>query len=123
MEFRLRNPFSLNIFIGLEDSNFLWEVAHDGVVLFSKVETVMSELERIKPYALISYSFNDLDDKNKRYVQRYLFESKNGMLINKRNKQEYIARGVVLLSLDRSKKLITLFETLGVKYGLIKIWR
>lgn len=122
-EFKLKNPFSLNIFTGKEDSHFLWEVVNDGVVLLSKVEMAINDLKNTKPYALISYSFNKLDEKSKKYIQRYLFESKKGVQIDRRNRQEYVSRGVILVSVERAKKVTKLFDEIGVEYSLIKIWR
>jgi len=122
-EFKLRNPFSLIIFTGKEDSHFLWEVVNNGVVLFSKVEMVINDPKNTKPYALISYSFNKLEEKGKKYIQRFLFESERGGKIDRKNRQEYVSRGVILISVERSKKVTRLFNEMGVEYSLIKIWR
>ena len=100
-EFKLKNTFSINIYKGSEDSYFLWEAAKDGAVL---------------------YTFMGLSDKIKKRIQRFLFESKTGIEIDKQNRMEYIAPGVILISIDRSKKTIELFDESGIEYSLVKVW-
>ena len=121
-EFKLKNTFSINIYKGSEDSYFLWEAAKDGAVLYSKPEMILNDPEAIKPYALISYTFMGLSDKIKKRIQRFLFESKTGIEIDKQNRMEYIAPGVILISIDRSKKTIELFDESGIEYSLVKVW-
>jgi len=120
--FDLELSFSLNVYDGKEDTYFLWELVNDGVVLFCKPGMLIHSFDGLKPYALLSYSFTGVVKKDKKKALRYLYESENGMKINKGNKMEYIGLGVIKLSLEKSKKVTALFDELRVEYSLIKIW-
>ena len=122
-ENKLAASFSLILYTGKEDAYFIWETISDGVVTYIKPEMVIPSIKSIKPYALISYSYYSLKDKDKKRVQRYIFESKNGMQIDKSNKIEYIGPGVLLIPLEKSKSIKRFFDEMHVKYSLIKIWR
>lgn len=121
-EFDLEQSFSLNVYDGKEDTYFLWELVNDGVVLFCKPGMLMQSFDGLKPYALLSYSFSGVVNKVKKKALRYLYESENGLKINKSNKMEYIGPGVLKLSLEKAEKVTTLFNELKVDYSLIKIW-
>ena len=119
----LQINFSPIIYTGDEDSYFLWEAVKDGSVLFVRPEMVVSPAANISPYALISYSFSGLNDQIKKKVQRFLFESKYGANINMKNRMVYIAPGVILIALEKSKEIISLFESNNVNYTLVKLWK
>jgi len=122
-EYRLKVSFSLMIPTGREDPYFMWEALKDGVVVFIRPELAFDSIGNVKPYALISYSYLGLKENNKKKVQRFLFESKKGIQIDKSNKMEYIGSGVILLSLKRSKKATEFFDQMHLQYSLMKIWR
>ena len=119
----LQINFSPIIYKGDEDSYFLWEVVKDGSVLFVRPEMVVSPIANMSPHALISYSFSGLNDQTKKKIQRFLFESKHGANIDKKNKMVYIAPGVILIALEKSKEIILLFESNNVNYTLVKLWK
>lgn len=122
-EFKLEVSFSLMIYSGKEDPYFIWEAIKDGVVIYIRPEMVIDSNKNIKPYALISYSYVGLKNSDTKRVQRFLFESQKGMQIDRNNKIEYIAPGVILLSLEKSKHITKLFDEMRLNYSLLKIWR
>lgn len=121
-EYKLENSFSLMIYTGEEDSYFLWEMIKDGVVLYSKPEMAIHSVQDIMPYALISYTYRGLKENDKKRIQRFLFESKKGASIDRNNKMEYIAPGVILLPLGKSKRVTQFFDASHLTYSLIKLW-
>lgn len=122
-EHRLKVSFSLVIPTGNEDPYFMWETLKDGVVVYIKPEMAIHSIGKVKPYALISYSYASLKENDKKKVQRFLFESKKGVQIDKDNKMEYIAPSVILLPLEKSKYVTEFFDKMHLKYSLMKIWR
>jgi predicted nucleotidyltransferase len=123
VENRLEASFSLIIYTSNEDPYFLWETISDGVVIYIKPELVLQSIKSVKPYTLISYSYSGLNNNIKKKVQRFIFESKNGLQIDRNNKMEYIAPGVLLFPLEKSKSIIKFFDDIHMKYSLIKIWK
>ncbi len=122
-KYNMETSFSLIIYTGEEDSYFIWEMMKDGIVIYSKPEMAIKSIQNLKPYGLISYTYSGLKETEKKRIQRFLFESKNGIKVNRKNKMEYIAPGVILLSADKLKKTIKFFEEHKLKHSLIKIWR
>ena len=84
---------------------------------------VNQSIHGIKPHALISYSYSGLNNNDKKKVQRFIFESKKGLQIDKDNKMVYISPGVLLLELEKSKIVTKFFDEIHLKYSLMKIWR
>jgi predicted nucleotidyltransferase len=122
-EFKLKASFSIIIYTGTEDPYFVWEVVKDGIAIYIKPEMAISSIQNVKPYSLISYSFAGLKDSEKKRIQRFLFESKKGVQIDRSNKMEYIAPGVIVLPLEKSKHVIEFFDEMHLQYSLMKIWR
>ena len=120
---RLKLSFSLMVYSGNEDSHFLWEAMQDGVVLFSRPGTAISGFANTQPVALISYTFKGIGGAGRQKLRRFIFESEKGVRIDRRNRQEYVAPGALLLSLERARLLTWMFDSMGVKYGLLKLWR
>lgn len=122
-EYKFEASFSLILYTGKEDPYFIWETISDGVVLYIKPELVIPSIQSVKPYALISYTYSSLKDNDKKRMQRYIFESKKGLKIDKNNKLEYIGPGVLLIPLEKSKFIKRFFDEMHVRFSLIKIWR
>ncbi len=122
-EFRLEASFSIMIYTGEEDPYFVWEAVKDGVAIYIKPEMAIHSIQNVKPYSLVSYSFTGLKDSEKKRIQRFLFESKKGVQIDRSNKMEYIAPGVLVLPLEKSKHVIEFFDKMHLQYSLMKIWR
>jgi len=122
-EYRLEASFSLTTYTGKEDSYFLWEVMKDGVVLYCGPETAIRSSGNAGPHALIAYRYEGAKEGDKKRVQRFIFESKRGPLVDRNNKTEHPAPGVILLPVDRAKPVIELLDSLHITYSLIKVWR
>jgi predicted nucleotidyltransferase len=122
-DYKLKVSFSLMIPSGKEDPYFMWETLKDGVVVFVRPEMAVQSIASLKPYALVSYSYTGLKENAKKKVQRFLFESKKGLQIDKHNKMEYIAPGVMVLPQERSKHVTEFFDGMHLQYSLMKIWR
>lgn len=120
---RLKLSFSPLFLQGDEDPYFVWETIKDGAVVFCRPEAVVPALKAPKPYALISYNLASLGETKKKRVVRFLYDSLGGMRIDKTNKLEYIAAGVIMISVDRAKRVEGMFEEEGVEYSLMKVWR
>jgi len=121
-KYSLRVSFSQSIYTGKEDTYFLWELARDGVVIYCRPEMLVQPAGNARPCALLSYSYSGLDARTKQMMHRMLFDSKSGLKIDRGNKMEYIAPGVILLPVEKEKMALDFFERYGVKYGLTKIW-
>jgi len=53
------------------DSDFLWEVTKDGIVLYAHSERILSQKENLQPS--ISHNFSDMPAKDKMYVKRKIY--------------------------------------------------
>ena len=122
-KFNPKASFSLFMYRGDEDSNFIWEVVNDGAVIYSNPSFFIRDLKDLSPHALISYSYPHLNNTDKKKLQRFLFTSKKGILVNKKNRLEYVSPGVLLLDMARASQLKSFLDDLKVKYSFIKIWR
>jgi len=120
--FKLEINFSSMIYDGTEDPYFIWETLKDGAVIYCRPEMVLPAIDTTKPYALISYRFAGLDESKKKRIQRFLYESKSGMGIEKRNRMEYIAPGVIIVPIGKSKRIVDYFDSIELDYSLLKIW-
>jgi predicted nucleotidyltransferase len=104
------------------DPYFSWEVVRDGMLLFCRPELLIDPPNRLSAYALISYSYVGLEEKEKKAANRFIFETENGLKIDTGNKMEYIAPGVIVIPVDRVEYAEKKFNKLGMKFSLLKIW-
>lgn len=125
-KYNLTHSFSLTFyninFTEEIDSDFLWEISKNGMVIWTKPEYLFTKTikENFSPKLLVKYSLEKLKDKDKRALLRGLYESKK-KLIN--IKKEKIAPGVILISAQKSIKLKELFDKYKlVSYSVKKIW-
>ena len=73
--YNMKNPFSF-VFMNKNeniDSEFLWEVAKDGIVLYATPELILGQKQILKPAAFISYTFADIPPKDKMFIKRKLY--------------------------------------------------
>lgn len=129
------NPFSF-VFMNRNeklDSEFLWEVAKDGIVLYTHPELIIGKKDNLNPAALISYSFGNIPPKNKMYVKRRLYGyqvksthkgkeylSKGKGIIEKYGKK--MGRATFIIDSKHVDEILDLFTEKKVKYKLTKIW-
>lgn len=131
----LDNPFSF-VFMNKDetlDSDFLWEVAKDGIVLFSRPELFLGHKENLQPAAFISYTFQDLPAKDKMYVKRRLYgyrvksvhQGKEYLSEGKGIVQEHgkkMGRATFLIDAAHVDEIVNLFQEKKVKYKISKVW-
>ena len=104
------------------DSDFLWEISGNGMVIWAKPEYLFTKIikENLSPKLLVKYSLEKLKDKDKRALLRGLYESKKKLIDIEKEK---IAPGVILISAHKFIKLKELFEKYKlVSYSVKKIW-
>jgi predicted nucleotidyltransferase len=131
----LENPFSF-VFMNKSDdldSDFLWEVAKDGIVLFSRPELFLGQKENLQPAAFISYSLPNIPAKDKMYVKRKLYgykvksvhQGKEYISEGKGIVQEHgkkMGRATILIGAKYVDEILKLFHERKVKYKLSKVW-
>lgn len=131
----MENPFSFVFMDKNEslDSEFLWEVAKDGIVLYARPELILGQKENLKPAAFISYSFGDIPAKDKMFIKRKLFgykvksvhKDKEYVNEGKGIVQEHgkkMGRATFLIDIAHVDDILSLFREKKVKYKLSKIW-
>lgn len=134
-KYKLSNPFSF-VFLNYSekiDSDFLWETAKDGTIIYAKPELLISRREWFKPMLLVSYSFGKISLKNKMFILRRLY----GYRVEKRYKGkkyisaseglvkkygEKIGKASFLISAAQSEDILEMLEKYGVRYSVKKIW-
>jgi len=132
---QLENPFSF-VFMNKNDkldSDFLWEVAKDGIVIFSRPELILGQKENLKPAAFISYTFQDIPARDKMYVKRKLYgykvksihRGKEYLSEGKGIVQEHgkkMGRATFLIDAPYVDDILNLFQERNVKYKISKVW-
>ena len=133
--YKLENPFSF-VFINRGesvDSDFLWEVAKNGIVLYCRPERIVGKETYLKPALIISYRFPDIPQKDKMFIKRRLYgykvstvhkgkeyTSKKDGLVNHYGKK--IGKAVFLIDAEKSDEIIKLFDSKNAIYGITKVW-
>lgn len=134
-KYKLKNPFSF-VFLNYDekiDTDFLWETAKDGTIIYAKPEIIIGRREWLKPMLLITYSFENASHKDKMFVRRKLY----GYRVEKKYKGkkyvstsegfvnkcgEKIGKSSFLIPADKSVYVIELFDKYRIKYSIKKIW-
>ncbi len=133
--YKLENPFSF-VFINRGesvDSDFLWEVAKNGIVLYCRPERIVGKEAYLKPALVVSYGFPDIPQKDKMFIKRRLYGyrvstvhkgkeyiSKKDGLVNQYGKK--IGKAVFLIDVGKSDEIIKLFDSKDVMYSITKVW-
>ena len=133
--YKLENPFSF-VFVNRGEavnSEFLWEVAKDGIMLYCRPEKVLGTKEYLKPAVFISYTFGGILQKDKMYVGRKLYGYKARLtykgkeyvieregLITQYGKR--LGRGTFIIDARKSDDVIRLFNEKSVTYTITKVW-
>ncbi|MBI4674144.1 MAG: nucleotidyltransferase domain-containing protein [Chloroflexi bacterium] len=116
------------------DSDFLWNIASEGSVIWSRPERVLpSAALPLAPYLLITYDLSALSAKDKRAVHRALYgyrtrrqvaskvyESASAGLVQGRVRR--LANGVILCPAGEAEKILTVLQARGVQTSQTKIW-
>lgn len=124
-KYDLKHTFSLTFYnLSNEkdiDSDFLWEVCKDGIMLWGDPNFVLGKKikEALTPKFLCTYSLKELEDKDKRAVIRKLYESRSKLI----GKEEKVSAGVLLIDAKKEPQLKEIFEECNVtNYRIKKIW-
>jgi len=133
--YKLENPFSF-VFINKGehvDSDFLWEVAKNGIVLYCRPERMVGKETYMKPALVVSYRFPSIPQKDKMFIKRRLYGymvrkiykgkeyiSKKEGLVNQYGKK--IGKAVFLIDAKKSDEITKLFDSKNVMYSVTKIW-
>lgn len=134
-QYNLDNPFSF-VFMNRKeelDTDFLWEVAKDGIVLYAHPESILGKKDNLKPAAFVSYVFGEIPAKDKMYVKRKLYgyqvksthQGKEYLNEGKGIIQEHgkkMGRATFLINSDHLDDVLDLFHDKKVKYKLTKVW-
>jgi predicted nucleotidyltransferase len=135
-KYHMDNPFSfvfMNNKMDELDSEFLWEVAKDGVVLYALPGSILGKEEYLQPSAFISYTFSNLPAKDKMFVKRKLYgykvksvhDGKEYVNKGKGIVQEYgkkMGRATFLIDASQVDEVLALFQEKKVQYKISKIW-
>ena len=118
------------------DPHFLWEVTHEGVVIWADPALVlMSESHPgLEPALLVTYSTQGMTSRDKGALYRALYgyrvEKKTDDKTYVSEKQGLIAQvgrrlgpGVVMVPARVAGRLIGLLEKRGASYTTTKVWR
>ncbi|NYB53055.1 MAG: nucleotidyltransferase domain-containing protein [Methanobacteriaceae archaeon] len=134
-KYHMDNPFSF-VFMNKNeniDSEFLWEVAKDGVVLYALPSRILGKEDYLKPSAFISYSFKGLPARDKMFVKRRLYgyqvksihggkeyfnEGKG--IVQEQGKK--MGRATFLIDASHVDEVLELFHEKNVQYKIIKVW-
>lgn len=134
-KYHMDNPFSF-VFMNKKDeldSEFLWEVVKDGVVLYALPGRILGKEEYLQPSAFISYTFKNMPARDKMYIKRKLYgyqvKSLHGgkEYINegKGIVQEHgkkMGRATFLIDASHVDEVLDLFQEKNVQYKISKVW-
>ncbi|MCL0078515.1 nucleotidyltransferase domain-containing protein [Dehalococcoidia bacterium] len=103
------------------ESDFLWNVVREGIVVWGKPEDVISKEPHpsLKPLVVVSYSVNDLSETDKRKLLRRLYTCKNKLLDKTIDR---LGPGTLLVTAEKFETASELFDKFHVKYSLKRVW-
>jgi len=121
----LRYPFSF-VFINKRnieevESDFLWNVTNEGVVIWGKPNDILMKTPHpsLEPMILIRYSVKELNERNKRKLLRWLYTSKKSIIDESKEKW---GPGVLLIKAKKYDEIKNIFDDFKVKYSVKKFW-
>lgn len=135
--YELENPFSFVFANRGEDvdTDFLWEVARDGLLLYGKPERLLSTSsdEHLTPMLVISYDLSGLPRKDRVFVERKLYgyrarpiyKEKEYAIERKGLVTQYgrrLGRGAFMIDARNSERALRLLDERRVKHTAIKAW-
>lgn len=118
------------------DPQFLRNVVNEGIIIwaFPELKILQEPHPNMRPVTIFSYSMTNLVPKEKMAVHRALYGYrvekvvKGKRYVNEadgivRENGEKLGDGVVILPSNASSKVVELFQTHGVKYRMLDLWR
>jgi hypothetical protein len=116
------------------DSDFLWNVAKEGIIIWGlpELKVFTTQSKDMKPRALFNYNLSGLIAREKKAVRRAFFgyrtvkktprksyiNSKEGLLSEKNQ----LGPNVLYVPLQKVEEVIIVFDRYNVKYRMKKIW-
>lgn len=138
IKYDLAHSFSLmiaNIADDSTDTDFLWEIAKEGTIIWGDPSEVLISKPRpnLTPELLVTYSTEGLSSKDKAALHRGLYgyrvekrvgdkvyiNEKKGLITEKGRK---MGRGVVVIPARFSDQLIEILEAHHARYSIQRIW-
>ncbi|MGA3359022.1 MAG: nucleotidyltransferase domain-containing protein [Halobacteriota archaeon] len=133
--YELVNPFSFVFANRGEDldTDFLWQVARDGLLLYGKPERLLGSDEYFTPMLVVSYDLSDLPRKDRVYVERKLYgyrarptyKEKEYAIEREGLVTQYgrrLGRGAFMIDARSSEMALHLLDERKVKHTAIKAW-
>lgn len=124
-KYDLAYPFSFVFInkknIGEIESDFLWNVTKEGVVIWGKPQDILMKAPHpsLEPLMLVRYSVKELNERNKRKLLRWLYTSKKRIIADPKEKW---GPGVLLINAEKYEEIKKIFDRFDVKYSIRKIW-
>ena len=107
--------------IGEVESDFLWNVVKEGVVIWGKPQDILMKAPHpsLEPLVLIRYSVKELNERDKRKILRWLYTSKKRIIGKSKEKW---GPGVLLIKASKFEEIKKIFDEFNVKYSVKKFW-
>ena len=107
--------------IGEVESDFLWNVVKEGVVIWGKPQDILMKAPHpsLEPLMLIRYSVKELNERDKRKILRWLYTSKKRIIEESKEKW---GPGVLLIKASKFEEIKKIFDEFNVKYSVKKFW-
>lgn len=137
--YKLENPFSF-VFVNRGehiDTDFLWEVARDGLMLYGRPETLLGRETylTLTPVSIISYDLSGIPRKDRVFVERKLYGyharptykekeyaiEREGVVTQALHGKR-LGRGAIMIDAQSADRVLKLFNERGIVYTLIKAW-
>ncbi len=133
--YKLENPFSFVFANRGEDvdTDFLWQVARDGLLLYGKPERFLGSDVHLTPMLVVSYDLSDLPRKDRVYVERKLYgyrarpiyKEKEYAIEREGLVTQYgrrLGRGAFMIDARNAEMVLRLLDERMVKHTAIKAW-
>ena len=137
--YKLENPFSF-VFVNRGehvDTDFLWEVARDGIMLYGRPETLLGRETylTLTPVSIILHNLSGIPRKDRVFVERKLYgyharptykEKEYAIeregLITQALHGKRLGRGALMIDARSADGVLHLFNERGIAYTVIKVW-
>jgi len=135
----LENPFSF-VFVNRGehiDTDFLWEVARDGLMLYGRPETLLGRETylTLTPVSIILYNLSGIPRKDRVFLERKLYgyharptykEKEYAIeregLVTQALHGKRLGRGGLMIDARSADGVLHLFNERGIAYTVIKAW-
>ena len=137
--YKLENPFSF-VFVNRGeqiDTDFLWEVARDGLMLYGRPEALLGRETylTLTPVSIISYSLSGIPRKDRVFVERKLYgyharqtykekeyAIERGGIVTQALHGKRLSRGALIIDARSADGVLHLFNERSIGHTVIKAW-